>query len=249
VANVPAFLVGAFPVRCAQYAAFLNEVGATLVDGYAHIGHVVAAADVSSWLTGRDAREARHGVGICFDAELGWSPFPECGDLPVTLVTWFGAQAYTAHFAARLPSEVEWEKAARGEHGLCFPWGDQYVPNNANLSDHWAGHPVDTQAQWDADFSQNGTGPAWLASRPNASGAFPNGLSPYGVEDMVGNVAEWCEDVYDASSEGGRADFRTMRGAGRYGYSAIARCATRRRRAPESVGENLGFRIVVDSVA
>jgi formylglycine-generating enzyme required for sulfatase activity len=65
---------------------------------------------------------------------------------------------------------------------------------------------------------------------------------------MIGNVAEWCEDVYDASEEGGRSDFRSMRGAGRYGYTAIARSATRRRRAPESLGENLGFRIVVDKV-
>lgn len=248
LADVPAFLVGKFPVTCAQYATFLNQVGATLVSGYAEIDSNVAAADVRSWLSERDPREAPHGVGVYFGIEFGWAPAPGCDDLPVTLVTWFGARAYATHHSARLPGEVEWEKAARGEQGLRFPWGDEYVLGNANLSDHWAGYRIQTQAQWDTDFWQGGTGSGWLASTPNAPGAFPRGLSLYGIEDMIGNVAEWCEDVYDASSEGGRMDFRAMRGAGRYGYSAIARCATRRRRAPESVSENLGFRIVVDAI-
>lgn len=246
LAELPAFLIGQFPVTCRQYAAFLNEINATLEDGHADIRGVKAAAEVPSWLASRDRREVAHGVGVAFSPAQGWRAVPDSAELPVTLVTWFGATEYARHYGARLPREVEWEKAARGESGLRFPWGNDYEPGRANLADLWAGHAVRTQSDWDDTFAQDGTGAAWLASRPNSPGSFPGGLSPYGVEDMIGNVAEWCSDVYDASTEGGRADFRAMRGAGRYGYEAIARCATRRRRAPESVSENLGFRIVVD---
>lgn len=244
--NVRSFLIERFPVMCTQYATFLNDVGAAFAGGHAWIGDVCVAADVPSWLEGRAPGERVHGVGVAYNAARSWVSAPGSEGLPVTLVTWFGAAAYAAHYGARLPTEVEWEKAARGPDGLRFPWGNEYVTGIANLSDYWAGHPVTTQAEWDADFFKNGAGPAWLASRPNAPGAFPKGVSPYGCEDMIGNVAEWCFDVYDASSEGGRADFRAVRGAGRYGYTAIARCATRRRRAPESISENLGFRIAVD---
>lgn len=242
---VPAFLLGKFPVTCAQFASFLNDTGATRVGSDASVGGVVVATDVVAWLKTRRESEGPHAVGVFLDGESGWAPHRDSADLPMTLVTWFGADLYAKRFGARLPTELEWEKAARGEDGLRFPWGNDYEPGRANLADYWAGHAVNTQSDWDLKFSQEENGPAWLASRPTPSGSFRRGLSPYGVEDMIGNVAEWCDDVYDASSEGGRADFRAMRGAGRYGYLAIARCATRRRRAPESVGENLGFRIAV----
>jgi formylglycine-generating enzyme required for sulfatase activity len=244
--SVPTFLLARFPVTCAQYAQFLNEAGAALVDGCADLAGVPLAVDIPSWLADRDPREAPHGVGVRYEEMTGWLPSEHDDGLPVTLVTWFGARAYAEYYGARLPLEVEWEKAARGDDGRRFPWGDGYVTGRANLADRWAGSSIDTQAQWDSLFSDCGTGVAWLASRPNVEGAFAGGRSPYGIEDMIGNVAEWCEDTYDASAEGGRDDFRAMRGAGRYGYTAIARCATRRRRAPESSGENLGFRIAAE---
>lgn len=246
VPNVPAFRLSRFPVTCSQYAAFLNEAGAVASDGWAVLGDVGLAADVRAWLDDRSPEEHGHGVGVVHTLDGTWEPAPTTEALPMTLVTWFGAVAYAGHYGARLPTEVEWEKSARGPEGLVFPWGNTYIPGVANLSDHWMGTPVETQAQWDQTFWQEGRGTAWLASRPTKSGAFPGGASPYGCVDMIGNVAEWCSDLYDATVEGGRSDFRAMRGAGRYGYTAIARCATRRRRAPESVSENLGFRIAVD---
>jgi formylglycine-generating enzyme required for sulfatase activity len=242
VHHVEEFWISRFPVTCWQYANYLNEIGAELEDGMAHLGGVVLAADVSVWLRAREISGSRHGVGIVHRAP--WQPSPSCAELPVTLVTWFGASEYARHCGAALPSELQWEKAARGPDGLAYPWGNEYETGRANLSDVWAQVAIDSQEQWDRVFCQSNSGPAWLASRPNKCGDYSGGVSPYGCEDMIGNVAEWCEDTYDATHEGGRADFRAMRGAGRYGYPAISRAATRRRRAPESFGENLGFRIV-----
>ncbi|MCW2934344.1 MAG: pkn1 4 [Actinomycetia bacterium] len=246
-ATTPAYLVDVFPVICGQFADWLNGTHAECVtaDGgrRAMRGDVALAVDAVQWVASRKIPGSAHAVGIEWSGRR-WQPVADCASLPVTLVTWHGARAYAEHVGARLPTETEWEKAARGPDGLRFPWGNEYEAGRANLADYWAGSPIDSQQTWDEVFYQGGKGPGWLASRPTPAGTFPGGTSPYGCQDMIGNVAEWCADLYDATGEGGRADFRAMRGAGRYGYEAISRCAVRRRRAPESVGENLGFRCV-----
>jgi formylglycine-generating enzyme required for sulfatase activity len=242
-----AYLIDVFPVTCGQFADWLNGTRAECAaagDGLRAVrGDVALAVDAVRWVAGRGTPGSAHAVGIEWSGRR-WRPAADCASLPVTLVTWDGARAYAADVGARLPTETEWEKAARGPGGLRFPWGQDYQAGRANLADHWAGVPVASQQAWDEVFYQGGRGAGWLASRPTPAGAFPGGTSPYGCQDMIGNVAEWCADRYDATREGGRADFRAMRGAGRYGYEAIARCAVRRRRAPENAGENLGFRCV-----
>jgi serine/threonine protein kinase len=95
-------------------------------------------------------------------------------DHPVVFVSWLDARAYCRWAARRLPSEAEWEKAARGTDGNRFPWGrDEPTAEHAHF-----GH-----ARGNA-----GTAPI---------GAHPRGVSPYGMEGMAGNVFEWCEDVDD----------------------------------------------------
>jgi formylglycine-generating enzyme required for sulfatase activity len=94
------------------------------------------------------------------------------GDVPVTQISWYDANAYCNWAKRRLPTEAEWEKAARGPDGLLFPWGDQQ-PNNTLLN-----------------YNSTNDGPVKV-------GSFPAGASPYGILDMSGNLWEWVADYYD----------------------------------------------------
>ncbi len=101
---------------------------------------------------------------------------PGLEDHPVVFVSWLDARAYCRWAARRLPSEAEWEKAARGTDGNRFPWGRD--------------EPTTEHAHFGRARGNAGTCPV---------DAHPRGASPYGIEDMAGNVFEWCEDVDDAS--------------------------------------------------
>jgi formylglycine-generating enzyme required for sulfatase activity len=113
---------------------------------------------------------------------------PELVDHPVVFVSWLDARAYCRWAARRLPSEAEWEKAARGTDGNKFPWGrDEPTADLANFGQTRAKtYPV--PGSWAA--GDGGTAPV---------GAFPRGASPYGIQGMAGNVFEWCEDVDDVT--------------------------------------------------
>jgi formylglycine-generating enzyme required for sulfatase activity len=92
---------------------------------------------------------------------------------PVMFVTWFGADEYCRAIGRRLPSEAEWERAARGPANSIYPWGPEWVPENANTSRS----PGAGENTVDVD-------------------AYPTGVSAYGVYNMAGNVSEWVFDFY-----------------------------------------------------
>jgi formylglycine-generating enzyme required for sulfatase activity len=143
--------------------------------------------------------------------------------LPVTQVNWLEARAFCAFAGGRLPTEDEWEKAARGSDGREFPWGGALDCEHAN----WG------------NFANEGPCAGKNPGKPVAAGSYPQGASPYGVLDMAGNVWEWAADAYDRDPSR-----RVVRGGSCCSYFVPPRAANRNAWDPAHRDADLGFRCV-----
>ncbi|MFH1006885.1 MAG: SUMF1/EgtB/PvdO family nonheme iron enzyme [Candidatus Latescibacterota bacterium] len=219
---VDAFYMDVCEVTNAQYCVFLNELGNQTEGGvpWLHIGSSYYLITLS---------------GGQFVPESGYE------DHPVIEVTWFGASAYAEWAGKRLPTEAEWEKAARGGlEGKRYPWGDE---DPAGGKCNYVDYSGPLTSQMSNLYSGRGTLPV---------GSFePNG---YGLCDMAGNVWEWCNDWYDSgyysnspeSNPTGAASgtFRVLRGGSLFNNPISIRCANRLCFSPTDSLYGLGFRCV-----
>ncbi|MDY0020351.1 MAG: SUMF1/EgtB/PvdO family nonheme iron enzyme [Anaerolineae bacterium] len=176
---------------------------------------------------------------------------PERASHPAGGISWYDAQAYCAWLTqvwreegkigaeevVRLPTEAEWEKAARGTDGRIYPWGNEWDAARCNTSE-------------------------WVLDGTTSVGMFPKGASPYGCLDMAGNVFEWTGSLwgkerdkpnfkypYDSADgrenlEAGSDILRVMRGGSFLYDLACARCACRYGGLPFNFGVDVGFRVV-----
>lgn len=137
---------------------------------------------------------------------------------PVVFVSWVDAIAYTEWIGARLPSETEWEKAARGTEGRIYPWGNEFISENCNSSESGADGTREVDAH-------------------------PGGASPYGVVDLAGNVWEWTHTNYERDEQ-----WRVLKGgAWDYKGLKDTRCAFHVYFRPTFRSNAVGFRCCWDS--
>jgi formylglycine-generating enzyme len=182
--------------------------------------------------------------GACWKAPDGpGSDYRERDDHPVVHVSWNDATAFTAWADFRLPSDAEWEIAARGGlDGRLYPWGDELQPADRHMCNIWQGRfPI-----------ANTCADGYLATAPSRSFP-PNG---YGLYNMAGNVWEWCADAFNPSNTqasqavGTATDQRVMRGGSYLCHESHCnryRVSARTGNERVASASNIGFRCASDA--
>jgi len=196
-ASIPAFYMGVCAVTNQQFAKFLNETRPSV-------------EQLKHWCPSLEQIAAPAREDEPYRVAPGYARHP------VIHVSWFGAEAYCRWAGLRLPTDIEWEKAARGTDGRIYPWGNEWHDNFLRWHNTARGGET--------------TAPVH---------AYPEGRSPYGILQMAGNVDEWCADwyqwdVYRRYTTGdlrppAKGERRVVRGGTCLGWKKILfRCAHRR---------------------
>jgi sulfatase modifying factor 1 len=242
VVELDPFLIDAEPVSTSAYCRFLNSLGVLTPDLVAQWGLL-------------DPLDKRDQHRIISYTGTHWRPVPGTEKWPMVLVSWFGANAYSLWANGRnwqnfrdesgdpshsfLPSEAQWEYAARGAQFQPFPWGDA-PPDRTRMV--YGMHR--RSATYQAD------------TLPLANVNERLGMSPFELHHMAGNVWQWCRDWYDeafyskpAASRANsvnqvRGNIRSERGGSWVGPAELCRSSFRRGRPPGVRGRCLGFRCI-----
>ena len=150
---------------------------------------------------------------------------------PMTNVSWFGAWGYCGYYSFSLPTELEWEKAARGsEDDRPFPWGNEITRNNANF--YASRDPFEEMGSFGSRTSPVG----FYNGQAYNGYATLDSASPYGLYDMAGNAWQWTRDVYEGQH------YRYMRGGSKDTYDMDLRIWVRNNATPTYYSPGVGFR-------
>jgi formylglycine-generating enzyme len=240
--RLKAYAIDRHEVTNAQYRRFLADVKAHGDTAWAH-----PAQPPGKDHTPRYWREFNP---LLRDSEFTrlaqFNPMTFTGDrTPVVGVDWFDAYAYARWAGKRLPTEAEWELAARGPDGRRWPWGNDWQWGLCNIVGERSGADVRVHGREKDGYIY-----------PAPVGSFPAGRSPYGCDDMAGNAAEWVADWYaaDAYQTGAAVNpagpaagtMRVVRGGSSQNLPSNTRCAIRAQREPEFRTFILGFRCAKD---
>jgi serine/threonine-protein kinase len=232
-----AFWIERTEVTNAEFARFVAETRRVTIPEQTGVGWVWLP---TGWAQVPDA-DWRHPAGP-------GSSIEGRDDHPVVQVSWFDADAYCAWAGRRLPTDAEWEKAARGTDARAFPWGSEFDPARLNYCDRSCPIPSEKRdPSHDDGFAY--TAPV---------GSFPQGASPYGALDMAGHAWEWTADWYHPDSYAfasprnprgawpGRARERAMRGGSFAAERGYTRVTSRSYDPPDTSWFGVGFRCAKD---
>jgi formylglycine-generating enzyme required for sulfatase activity len=239
VEDTEAYEIMITDVTAAQYADFLN---AALADGYIKVdGNQIVGFYPGDKFNGvKHEEEIKAGdwlfvplndpsQRIKFDGTR-FTVQPGYENHPMTMVTWFGAWGYCFYNDSLLPTEIQWEKAARGTDGRPFPWGWEIARNNANF--YSSRDPFE-----DMNSFGSRTSPGGFYNGKTYNGYVTlDSASPYGLYDMAGNVWQWVGNVYEGMH------YRFMRGGSKDTYDMDLRVWVRNNATPTYFSPGVGFR-------
>jgi len=227
-AELPDYFIGKYEITNEEYACFINSGGYKNPEYWTEEGWNFRRQ--LKWTQPRTWTDRNYN-GLHYERH------------PVCSISWFEAQAYCHWLSAktgkpyRLPTRLEWEKAARGTDGRIFPWGNEWKEKACN----WLG-------DFNGDYQPHSESDGFARTSP--VGYYEEGVSPYGCYDMAGNVMEWCADALEPKARDGSI-YRMFRGGSFLsGKPRLLRCAWRGGTQPQ-IGYvywgTMGFRVAMDA--